>query len=117
MNFLIDAHLPRSLCTLLAEAGHNAVHTEELRDQNRTKDSQLNDISVNDQRVLVTKDTDFYHSHLLHGRPWKLVLVRTGNMRTRELKALFERHLSAIICSLDQNSFIELYRERVNVVR
>jgi len=30
-----------------------------------------------EMRVVVTKDTDFYYSHLLHGRPWKLVLVRT----------------------------------------
>ena len=33
-----------------------------------------------EMRVVVTKDTDFYYSHLLHGRPWKLVLVCIGNL-------------------------------------
>jgi predicted nuclease of predicted toxin-antitoxin system len=34
---------------------------------------------MHDQCVVVTKDTDFYHSHVLQRKPWKLLLVRTGN--------------------------------------
>jgi predicted nuclease of predicted toxin-antitoxin system len=66
--------------------------------------------------VVVTKDSDFYHSHLLHGKPWKLLLVRTGNIRTRDLKMLFQTHLTAIAAALEQNSLVELDRQKVQVV-
>jgi predicted nuclease of predicted toxin-antitoxin system len=116
MNFLVDAHLPPSLCALLQAAGHDALHTSRLRAQNQTPDEILNELSAREHRVVVTKDLDFYHSHLLQGKPWKLLLVRTGNIRTRDLKALFQTHLSAIVAALEQNSLVELDRQKAQVV-
>ena len=101
MKFLVDAHLPPGLCALLRAAGHDALHTRELPAQNQTPDQVINNLSLKDQRVVVSKDTDFYYSHLLHQKPWKLLLVRTGNMSTRDLKRLFEAHLPAIVQSLE----------------
>ena len=86
MKFLVDAHLPPGLCGLLEAAGHDALHTRGLPSKNQTADGVINDLSVKDQRVVVSKDTDFYYSHLLRRQPWKLLLVRTGNMSTRDLK-------------------------------
>ena len=116
MKFLVDAHLPPGLCAMLLAAGHDAAHTRDLPAQNRTPDEVLNDLSAREQRVVVSKDTDFYHSHLLHGKPWKLLLVRTGNIRTRDLNALFQRHLPEIIAALGQYSLVELDRQRVRTV-
>lgn len=116
MNFTVDAHLPPGLCAVLQAAGHDAIHTRQLPAENRTTDEVINALSLREQRVVVTKDTDFYHSHLLHGRPWKLLLVRTGNIRTRDLKALFERHLPEIVAALEQNSLVELDRQTVRVI-
>ena len=116
MKFAVDAHLPPGLRALLQAAGHDAIHTRQLTAQNRTTDEALNTLSLQEQRVVVTKDSDFYHSHLLHGKPWKLLLVRTGNIRTRDLKGLFERHLPEIIAALEQNSLVELDRQTVRVV-
>jgi len=116
MKFVVDAHLPPGLCALLQAAGHDAIHTSQLTAQNRTPDEILNELSLREQRVVVTKDSDFYHSHLLHGKPWKLLLIRTGNIRTRDLKALFQTHLSAILGALEQNSLVELDRQKVRAV-
>jgi predicted nuclease of predicted toxin-antitoxin system len=116
MKFVVDAHLPPGLCALLQAAGHDAVHTSGLPARNRTPDEILNELSFREQRVVVTKDSDFYHSHLLHGKPWKLLLVRTGNIRTRDLKTLFQTHLSTIVAALDQNSLVELDRQKVRVI-
>jgi predicted nuclease of predicted toxin-antitoxin system len=66
MKFLVDAHLPPGLCSLLQTAGHDAIHTSHLPAQNRTSDQVINDLSLLEQRVVVTKDSDFYYSHL-HG--------------------------------------------------
>lgn len=101
---------------LLNAAGHDAVHTRGLPAQNRTSDSAINEYSLREQRVVITKDTDFYHSHVLRGQPWKLVLVRTGNIRARDLKQLFERHLPAIILALEQSSLVELDHATVRAI-
>ena len=116
MKFLVDAHLPPSLCALLRAAGHEAVHTSVLPARNRTPDGIINDLSMRDQRVVVTKDTDFYHSHVLQKKPWKLLLVRTGNLRTRVLKKLCQRHLPAITAALEKNSLVELHRHAIRII-
>ena len=116
MNFLVDAHLPPGLCELLQAAGHDAVHTRGPPAANQTTDAVINDVSVKDQRVVISKDTDFYYSHLLRRQPRKLLLVRTGNMSTRDLKRLFQTHLPAIVQALEANSLVELHRHSVRVV-
>ncbi len=116
MNFLLDAHLSPSLRRLFEIAGHDAIHTADLPDQNATRDGILNAVSIAEQRVVITKDTDFYHSHLLQGRPWKLVLVRTGNMSLKDTKRMFELHLPAIVEALQTCSLVELDRQRVSAV-
>jgi predicted nuclease of predicted toxin-antitoxin system len=116
MKFLVDAHLPPALCVLLQSAGHDAKHTRDLPTQNRTPDKILNDVSWNEQRIVISKDTDFYYSHLLHHKPWKLLLVRTGNMNTKDLKQLFQVHLPSITRLFDTNSLIEIHRQSVRAV-
>lgn len=116
MKFLVDAHIPPGICALLQSAGHDALHTRQLPAQNQTPDQVINDLSVGDQRVVISKDTDFYYSHLLLQRPHKLLLIRTGNIRTRELKAIFDAHLAEIVQALEANSLVELDRSKVRIV-
>ena len=116
MRFLVDAHLPRSLCALLAQHGHDALHTLDLPARNATKDRVINQVSLDDQRVVITKDTDFFYSHLLQGRPWKLLLVKTGNISTRDLRALFEHSLPAIEAALQAHTLVEIDRAAVRPV-
>ena len=116
MTFLVDAHLPPGLCDLLRAAGHDAIHTSELPAKNETPDQAINALSLQDQRVVISKDTDFYYSILLHHGPDKLLLVRTGNLSTRDLKALFREYLPEIEQSLTDNVLVELHRTAVRVV-
>lgn len=99
MKFLVDAHLPRQLVSLLRDAGHESLHTRDLTLQNRTPDEVVNQISLVDKRVVITKDADFVSSHLLQGKPYKLLLVSTGNIKNNELVALFEQNLGLIVPS------------------
>ena len=116
VKFILDAHMPPGLRQIFAAAGHDAIHTLDLPEQNASRDGVLNAVSMADQRVVVTKDTDFYYSHLLQGRPWKLVLVRTGNMGLRDTKALFVQHLHAISLALESCTLVEIDRQTVRVV-
>ena len=80
------------------------------------KDRVINQISLDDQRVVISKDTDFFYSHLHQGRPWKLLLVRTGNISTRDLCALFERNLPTIEAALQSHTLVEIDRLAVTPV-
>jgi predicted nuclease of predicted toxin-antitoxin system len=64
MRFLVDAQLPWRLCYLLRDNGHDAIHTRELPLQNRTPYEGVNQISLADERVVITKDADFVSTHL-----------------------------------------------------
>ena len=116
MRFILDAHLSPSLRQVFAAAGHDAIHTLDLPERNASRDGVLNAISMSEERVVVTKDTDFYHSHLLHGRPWKLVLLRTGNLGLKDTRALFEKHLPEIVSALSAYTLVEIDRQRLLVV-
>jgi predicted nuclease of predicted toxin-antitoxin system len=113
MRFLIDAHLPPSLRSIFKEAGHDAVHTLDLPEKNASRDRLLNEVSMSEKRVVITKDTDFYYSHLLQGRPWKVIMVRTGNMSLRATREMFQTHLPALIEALESGSLVELKQNQV----
>ena len=53
MRFLVDAHLPRGLCAMLAPHGHDVLHTLDLPAKNATKDRVINQVSLDDQRVVI----------------------------------------------------------------
>ncbi len=108
MNFLVDAHLPRRIARRLREAGHDALHTLDLPDGNRTTDAEINAISWREQRVVVTKDADFVNSYLLRHQPYKLLLISTGNIRNTALETLIVTHLPAIVAAFDSNDYVEL---------
>lgn len=114
MNFLVDAQLPRRLAQLLTAAGHDAVHTRDLPDGNRTTDSALRAI-CRQQRILGTKDADFTTSFLLQRDPARLWLISTGNITNRELEALVRVHLPALMNAFDSSAFVELDRLGISV--
>jgi predicted nuclease of predicted toxin-antitoxin system len=69
MKFLVDAHLPKHLAYLLREKGFDVVHTTELPDGNDTTDSEINRISLTEDRIVISKDMDFYDSFTAKKEP------------------------------------------------
>ncbi|MGH9104684.1 MAG: DUF5615 family PIN-like protein [Acidimicrobiales bacterium] len=108
MKFLVDAQLPAKLVSLLATAGHEAVHTSQLREGNRTTDTALTALADEEDRVLVTKDRDFRNSHLLRRSPGRLLVVATGNIGNKDLLSLFADNLDTIVAALREATFVEL---------
>lgn len=115
MRFLADAQLPARLVAVLEAAGHDAVHTSQLRDGNRSTDRQFSEKADAEGRVVVTKDSDFRDSHLLNRRPAKLLVVATGNITNTALLDLFARALDAVVEAFDEVDFVELHPDELVV--
>ena len=110
MKFLVDAQLPRHLAVSLKWWGHDVLHTLDLPSGNRTPDWRINEISVEEQRIVITKDADFVNSFLVSGVPYKLLLVSTGNVNNRDLEDIFAKNLSAILGALELYEYVEITR-------
>lgn len=108
MNFLVDAHLPRRLAYRLRDAGHDARHTLDLPNGNRTADTEICEISAREGRVVITKDADFVNTFLLARKPYKLLLISTGNIKNADLEALFVPQISALVAAFATYDYIEL---------
>lgn len=113
MKFLLDAHLPPSLAGCLQSAGHEVHYTMQLPAGNRITDTEIRKICFEEGWVVVTKDKDFFYSHVLHGNPEKLLLVRCGNFRLKALVKLFEKHMPEITNSFENSRLVELFPDGV----
>ncbi len=108
MKFIVDAQLPRRLAYFLQNAGYDTLHTLDLPQQNATLDSNINTLSIEQERIVITKDSDFVDSFLTIRQPYKLLLVSTGNIKNSQLETLFTTHLPQIIKLLTHHSYIEI---------
>ena len=115
MKFVIDAQLPRRLTYRLREVGHDALHTLDLPNGNRTSDAEITALSVREERVLITKDADFVASFVLTHQPSKLLLISTGNIKNSDLEALFVAEFPAIISAFADHDFLEVTRSTLTV--
>jgi predicted nuclease of predicted toxin-antitoxin system len=108
MKVLVDAQLPRRLAGWLSGAGCDALHTLDLPNGNRSTDEQVIERAELDGRVVVSKDADFVNSHLVAGRPSKLLLISTGNISNAELERLLAPLVPALIVAFQAHVFVEL---------
>ena len=110
MKFLVDAQLPRRFALLLNKHGHDALHTLNLPDANRTTDQEIMRFADLEQRAVITKDADFVHSFHLDGHPKKLLLISTGNISNVDLDALIISNLTAVVNAFQFGAFVEMTR-------
>ncbi len=116
MKFIVDAQLPRSLARFLCDKGHDAIHTLDLPDGNDTIDLEINRLSLTEERVVISKDKDFYDSFTARREPYKLLHIRIGNSTNAALLALCEKNLDKIIAELETCTVVELTRNYIIAV-
>jgi predicted nuclease of predicted toxin-antitoxin system len=113
MKFIVDAHLPKTLAHLLRGKGFDVVHTSELPDGNDTTDDEINRLSLAESRIVISKDADFYDSFTAKKEPYKLLHVKTGNIRNSQLIELFDKNLELIVKEIDASSVIQISRKHI----
>ena len=108
MKFIVDAQLPKSLALFLTEKGYDTLHTLDLPLKNATGDSYINQLSIQQNRIVISKDSDFYDSFIAKQEPHKLLYLTVGNMRNSQLFALFTNNLSLIIEEFQHGNIVEM---------
>ena len=115
MKFIIDAHLPMALKKWLAQQGHDAVHTRDLPRKNLSDDVEIIEIAVRENRIVVSKDSDFFNYFVLKGIPPKLLMITTGNIVNKDLLVLFQQNFVQIESLLQQHSVVEMSNSKILV--
>lgn len=110
MRFIVDAQLPRKLSVYLNDRGHDSIHTLELPKKNATPDSEIAQLSLIEERIVITKDSDFYDRYLAKLEPYKILQISTGNISTKDLIVLFDKNLDLIIEELTNNCVVDITR-------
>ena len=94
----------------LRDTNHDATHTLDLPLRNRTEDEEINERSIDESRIVITKDTDFVSSFMLTGEPHKLLLVSTGNIVNADLEDIFVPQIPEIAAVFETYDYLELTR-------
>ena len=115
MRFLVDAQLPRRLVLQLNAAGHEAVHTLDLPEGNRTSDRTICRHADTRGAAVITKDSDFVISRTLHSSPHRLLVIATGNISNAVLIRIIAANLPAIVQALANPAHVELSRVSLTV--
>ncbi|MFC3417443.1 DUF5615 family PIN-like protein [Algoriphagus hitonicola] len=114
MKFLLDANLPPSLADDLI--GHNVNHVLSFPKGTTTSDTEINDYCSSNDCILITKDSDFYDSFILHKKPPKLILVKLGNLKIKELRSYFRKNRELIESLISKYSLIILTPESIKLI-
>ena len=116
MKFIVDTNLPRRLSRWFKEKGYDSIHTLDLIDKNLTEDDFISNLSIKENRIVITKDKDFFNSFILKKVPYKLILIISGNLQNDSLIKLFEDNLEKLLIHLENNSLIELDINKFTVI-
>jgi predicted nuclease of predicted toxin-antitoxin system len=94
--FLIDTQLPPSLAEFFRRRGFNATHTTDYPSGSFMPDGEIIAIAINEKRIVITKDIDFFDYFLLRGYPPAILLLQLGNMKNSDLFQFLKKHLEII---------------------
>ena len=108
MKFLVDAQLPVRLCDFLNRREHDALHVSALPNGNRSSDASIAELADAEDRIVVTRDSDFRYSHLANNSPRRLLIVGTGNTSNTDLLDLFEIRLDDLVSAFGAAELVEL---------
>lgn len=109
LKFIVDTQLPPKLTRLLVSWGFDAIHTTFFPDGHLLSDHEIVHIAIAQDRIVVTKDSDFFDNYLLRGIPPPVLLLQFGNIDNAELSQIFRVNISTIQQLFESGSGLVLF--------
>lgn len=113
MRFLVDAQLPSKLCEILETVGFDSIHVDALPKGDETTDREITVHADQENLIVITKDSDFYHSHMILGQPKRLLLINTGNIKNRKLFDLIRDNAFIIKSLFETCRYVEVTNDGI----
>jgi predicted nuclease of predicted toxin-antitoxin system len=104
MKLLLDANLSWRLVPTLTKHFGECAHVNKTALPCPAPDTQIWDYAKENGYIIVTQDSDFLHFLNAKGYPPKIVLLRTGNISTKEAEEILLQSKQSII-ELEQKEF------------
>jgi len=110
VKFLIDTQLPPLLVEFLSKKGFDSVHTTNFENGHLLTDREIIELAKEQERIIVTKDSDFSEHFMIQGAPPKVLLTEFGNISNRELLSLFNTYLYEVLNAYKDESELVIFR-------
>jgi len=110
-SFLVDVNLPKWFSFFNNE---NFVHVVDINP--RMNDDEIWDYAIDHNKVILTKDTDFYSKSISSVITPKVIWFQLGNMTLAELHNYFELNWATIVYHLNEATLIIARRDQINVI-
>ncbi len=109
LKFIVDTQLPPKLAKFLSDKNYDAIHTTFFPNGHLLQDKEIREIAIQENRIIVTKDNDFFDSYLTKGAPPLVLLLQFGNIKNDELIAYFQQEYSNIEELFDHGAELILF--------
>lgn len=110
-KYLIDVNLPRRVGVW---TGNDFEFVADINDE--WSDSEIWEYAKLNGLTIVTKDADFSHRIILSEPPPRIIHIKIGNMRLRELRAFLELIWDSTCAVSREHKLVNVFRDRVEGV-
>ncbi len=116
MKFLIDNALSPLFAEQLRKAGHDAIHVRDISLQSAS-DEEIFETAENDERIIVSADTDFGTILALRQKPRPSVIIfrRLGQRRPQQQASLLLVNLPNLQKDLLQGCIAVIEENRIRI--
>lgn len=116
MRLLLDANLSPVVARRLNDSGHDAIHVADIGLLS-APDPEIMRAAVEDDRVLITADSDFAAMLALgaHRAPSVVLLRSADHMRPAEQADLLAANLARVVEELERGAIVSLARRHLRV--
>ena len=107
-RFLVDANMPYRFSLWNSD---DYVHQFDLG--NTWSDAAIWEYAKKNNLTIITKDADFTNRILVSEPPPRVIHVRIGNLRLRDLHQFLSRNWSEILKANQENKLVTVYIDRI----
>ena len=112
LRFIVDTQLPPLLANYLTSKGHDSIHTTYFENGHLLQDAEISKIAMRENRVIVTKDSDFLERYAIYGSPPKVLLLQFGNIRNSELITSLDTELEKLVTLFSEGANLIIFNRQ-----